>query len=74
MGEHLLAASALGIGMLPAGRPEITAVGNTSLLGAIEEVKNPDPDRLLSITKMGRPILLSDDPLFNDTFVKYMSF
>ena len=74
MGEHLSVGSAIGIGMLPEGRPVIESVGNTSLSGAIKEAIHPDPDRLFRITKMGRPILLSDDPLFNETFVKHMSF
>lgn len=74
MGEHLSLDSALGIGLLPPEFKNAKAVGNTSLSGAIDEVLHPDHNRLDEITKKGRPILLSDDPKFNDTFVKYMNF
>ena len=85
MGEHLSVTSAFGIGMLPrelltgtaaasSGEGIVTAVGNTSLKGAIEELIHPDADRLYAIAHRGTPILLSDDESFNDAFVSYMNF
>ncbi len=52
----------------------VTAVGNTSLMGAVAELRDPDAGRLSHIANMARPLLLSDDPGFNDAFVKYMNF
>ncbi len=55
-----------------AGR--VVSVGNTSLVGAVAELRSPDGDRLSRIAGMGHSLLLSDDPGFNDAFVKYMDF
>lgn len=73
MGEHLKVESAVALGMLPP-HPHITYAGNTSLLGAIEEVIYPDTDRLRKITELGTAVLLSEDERFNDIFVENMSF
>ena len=75
MGEHLSVESAVGIGMIPKElSSKIIPVGNSSLKGAIAELLDPDNDRLYAIQKMATPILLSDEPAFNDLYVSCMNF
>lgn len=75
-GYHLDTDKAINIGLLPkALKNKTRAVGNTSLSGAIEAMRDSDADRRLShIVSTAEEIHLANEEDFNDLFVGFMSF
>jgi uncharacterized 2Fe-2S/4Fe-4S cluster protein (DUF4445 family) len=75
-GYHLKESSLLNIGLLPPGLAgKIAFVGNTSITGGIAFLMNTDlRSRALDLIPAVARADLSDNPSFETTFVKYLSF
>ena len=75
-GHTLNLESALTLGILPeVWRHKVQAIGNSSLAGCVEILKNPDAlDAIIEFTAKAKEVNLSAHPKFNDLFMEYMMF
>ena len=62
--------AAAGIGIFPKELlPKFEAVGNTSLLGAVDFIKDHDEDVLKDIKEKAKVVILNDNPEFEKIFI-----
>lgn len=79
LGYYLDPVNAAGIGLLPpeflAAPDTVTAVGNTSLAGAVQVLTDPSAlDRMSVLAKQCTCIELNRSQVFNDGFIEHMLF
>lgn len=67
---------AIEIGMFPSGLADkIESAGNTSLLGAVQYLLNPNSKKTVkNIVAISTEIALSTNPMFNDLYMEHMMF
>ncbi len=74
-GYRIDCAKAARIGMLPEELSDrITAVGNSSLYGAVRYIADRDEARIRRIVGMSDEIALSEDKYFNEQYIENMYF
>ena len=76
MGKYINPEDAVFIGLLPEGAKEIEAVGNTSLQGAYEYLKQPEEAAkyMKQIVDSSKEIVLANQDGFEDMYINYINF
>lgn len=76
MGKFIDPADAMAIGLLPEGAKAIDAIGNSSLHGACDYLKEPEKaaDYMQKIVKSAKEIVLANQPGFEEMYINYINF
>ena len=76
MGKYINPEDAVFIVLLPEGAKEIEAVGNTSLQGAYEYLKQPEEAAkyMKQIVDSSKEIVLANQDGFEDMYINYINF